>query len=525
VDLNEDFSAFHGQTIRDQAAFLVSSVHRVLSLYNGPRTITLLGHSMGGIVARLAVTMGIGNLIDVVLTMSTPHLLAPVTLDPQVEVIYRKIKRSVQPALLSVCGGLSDSQIASDACAIDLNTSDGFAVFTTGMPGVWTGVDHQAMVWCHQVRSRIARVLLEMTKDHSKADRLATAARWLLPGEKITAASDATSQRIYQISGSTMFLTRRRPTSIHICDEGICQPIIDYHLEQIPIPKSGQPFPLSGEGIQAGDTGYVLLLDATGSIRLGIDEQDVIHGSSVASISSSNEWTATHTAAHHELYFPSVRMSSLIAYRVIVEVPSCSAFRPIIKHTSISADHVHEARFFPADATDILLHSHSGSAPFVSSRGSGLSISIYQSPDCGVARLMIRPEIWRSLAKGITRYRMAAIAWALGWWAASAAGRFGRPESSECLLPLQGTKVRLDRICPSQWDSNAANSAGLLVSVATERASVSYARCPCTTTVAWCHRHRSGNPSPLCLPRDLDVVVLFNSLLRFCVCPDPLLQV
>ena len=63
-DFNEDLSAFHGQTIIDQAEYVNEAVAYILSLYHDarptlrdtqlpdPSSVILIGHSMGGIVAR-----------------------------------------------------------------------------------------------------------------------------------------------------------------------------------------------------------------------------------------------------------------------------------------------------------------------------------------------------------------------------------------------------------------------------------------------------------------------------------------
>jgi glycosylphosphatidylinositol deacylase len=430
VDLNEDFSAFHGATIRDQAAFLVYSIHRVLNLYDEPKNVTLLGHSMGGIVARLAMSMGVEDVVDVILTMSTPHLIGPATLDSGIEAIYRTIKRSIRPALLSVCGGIADSQIASDTCAIHMHPSEGFTVFTTGLPGTWTGVDHQAMVWCHQVRWRIARVLLAMTTVNTKADRLAIAAKWLFPEELVAGTGGSSFQNI-RIDKPTTFLSKRRPASVQLCLAGSCHAIDDARMEQIPIPKVGLPFPVLGEGSQPDDAGYALTVNTSGLVRLGLDDTDIAYGPYVTSTSRTNVWAASEAAAKVRVTFPRLSVSSLLVYRLTVDAPICTTFRPIIQHTSISADNVREDRYFPSDASDILLHSHSGSAPFISSRTQGLYITVYQSPECGVRRLTIRREIWRSLAKAITRFRMAVVAWSLGWAAVIAAVQFERSALGE----------------------------------------------------------------------------------------------
>jgi hypothetical protein len=150
---------------------------------------------MGGIVARLSLTLvqsgydeprdDIANLVAAIITMSTPHAMPPVSIDRGMETIYTDIdaywERDVQvPVLVSICGGTADTQISSDACVLPQykNTShpfsgdsDTFTVFSTGIHGIWTGVDHQAMVWCDQIRSRVARAVLGLQAVLSKKNK------------------------------------------------------------------------------------------------------------------------------------------------------------------------------------------------------------------------------------------------------------------------------------------------------------------------------------------------------------------
>ncbi|BEJ14767.1 hypothetical protein CspHIS471_0405340 [Cutaneotrichosporon sp. HIS471] len=79
--------------------------------------------------------------VDVIITMSTPHLQPPAPLDHEMERVYGEINSVTYsdpaPLLVSICGGASDIQIVSDACALSDNLvgpDDGFAVFSTGIP-------------------------------------------------------------------------------------------------------------------------------------------------------------------------------------------------------------------------------------------------------------------------------------------------------------------------------------------------------------------------------------------------------
>lgn len=60
ADLKEEFSAFHARTVREQAVFIQHCIKGILQEYTHlpqekrPTQVTLLAHSMGGVVARLA---------------------------------------------------------------------------------------------------------------------------------------------------------------------------------------------------------------------------------------------------------------------------------------------------------------------------------------------------------------------------------------------------------------------------------------------------------------------------------------
>lgn len=132
-----------------------------------------MGHSMGGIVATTLLARGESKApIRAVITMSTPALLSPVRFDRRMKDVYTSIRNTqlgrlqsdqAPTPLVAICGGATDPQVGSEACAIPFNKAPyRRTVYTTSAEGVWTGVDHLAMVWCHQVRSLLSRAALEL---------------------------------------------------------------------------------------------------------------------------------------------------------------------------------------------------------------------------------------------------------------------------------------------------------------------------------------------------------------------------
>lgn len=182
LDFNEDFSAFHGQTLRDQAFFVNEAIHYLRSLYPGMddqmlrgeeknTTVVLVGHSMGGVVARLTQRLPnyVPRSVDTIVTLSTPHAFPPVPFDRSVERVYNMVNDKwtlpeEEPLLLSVAGGVLDTQLSSDASSLSLAHIQApvarLSTFTTALAMLWSSVDHLAVVWCDQLRYKIARGLL-----------------------------------------------------------------------------------------------------------------------------------------------------------------------------------------------------------------------------------------------------------------------------------------------------------------------------------------------------------------------------
>ncbi|KAK9472249.1 PGAP1-like protein-domain-containing protein [Dipodascopsis tothii] len=206
ADFKEDFTAFHGRTMLDQAEYLNDAISFILSLYETPppgapdsyvppRSVILVGHSMGGIVARTILTLPNyrADSVNTILTLSAPHIVPPATFDWDIVHIYKKINKYwresyseklvgrnplASVSLISIAGGKLDLIVPSDYTTISslVPSSNGFTVFTSTMPNVWTSADHLSIVWCDQLRKAIARALLNVVdaREPTKTKNLAT---------------------------------------------------------------------------------------------------------------------------------------------------------------------------------------------------------------------------------------------------------------------------------------------------------------------------------------------------------------
>ncbi|KAK6198890.1 PGAP1-like protein-domain-containing protein [Scheffersomyces amazonensis] len=217
ADFNEDFTAFHGRTILDQAEYLNEAIKFILELYsnneNPPTSVIIIGHSMGGIVSRVMITLPnyVNKSINTIITLSSPHAAAPLTFDGDILKIYSAIdrfwyagfhnstishysniakERLHDVSLISITGGNLDATLPADYTTLGflVPSTNGFTVFTTGIPQVWTPIDHLAIVWCAQLRQKLARLLLEIvdynkpSKTKNLEDRMNIFKQYLLTG-------------------------------------------------------------------------------------------------------------------------------------------------------------------------------------------------------------------------------------------------------------------------------------------------------------------------------------------------------
>jgi GPI inositol-deacylase len=219
IDFNEDLAAFHGQTIIDQADYVNEAVAYILSLYQDPgrsrqdpnlpdpSSVILIGHSMGGIVARtVLITPNYqSNSVNTIITMSTPHARPPLSFDSDMVNTYQRVNEYwresysqkwsnnnplLHTTLISFAGGGRDTMVPSDYTSLSslVPESHGFTVFTSTIPDIWTGMDHLAITWCDQFRKVLIKSLFEIidvrraAQTKPRTERMKVFRRWLLTG-------------------------------------------------------------------------------------------------------------------------------------------------------------------------------------------------------------------------------------------------------------------------------------------------------------------------------------------------------
>ncbi|GER51917.1 GPI inositol-deacylase PGAP1-like protein, partial [Striga asiatica] len=229
VDLEGEHSAMDGQILQEHAEYVVYAIHRdddvVFSFLNTspwgfmkvciqygiaildhykesrdaranesssvsgsvPKSVILVGHSMGGFIARAAVVHPHLRkfAVETVLTLSSPHQSPPVALQPSLGHYYAHVNEAWRKGyegqtsrsghylstpllshvvIVSISGGYNDYQVRTKLESLDgiVPSAHGFMISSTAMRNVWLSMEHQVILWCNQLVVQVSHTLLSL---------------------------------------------------------------------------------------------------------------------------------------------------------------------------------------------------------------------------------------------------------------------------------------------------------------------------------------------------------------------------
>ncbi|CAL1282554.1 unnamed protein product [Larinioides sclopetarius] len=175
IDFNEEISALYGGTLKDQTEYVFACIKHIQSLYSLEKKIILIGHSMGGVIAKAVFSLPSFNPADIslIITLAAPHKEPVVAADTAIVNFYAKIRETWKYRnkkgfsdipVISIGGGQRDILVRSDLTSNNFqhqNVRD-IEVLTSSIPGVWVSTDHLAIVWCKQLVLTICRSLYDL---------------------------------------------------------------------------------------------------------------------------------------------------------------------------------------------------------------------------------------------------------------------------------------------------------------------------------------------------------------------------
>ncbi|XP_036417811.1 GPI inositol-deacylase isoform X2 [Colossoma macropomum] len=199
IDFNEELVALYGGSLLRQTRFLHESIRVILRLYKNcldpPSSVVLVGHSMGGVVARALFTLPRFNprLVSLILTQASPHHAPVISLDPYIlggvftpdkmdqteeKEFYSSVRQHWAAGaedlrnvtVLSVGGGYRDYQVRSGLTALSCSSDDRnkLSVVVTAVPRTWVSTDHLSIVWCKELVLATVRAFFDLIEPETQ---------------------------------------------------------------------------------------------------------------------------------------------------------------------------------------------------------------------------------------------------------------------------------------------------------------------------------------------------------------------
>eukprot|EP00066_Takifugu_rubripes_P021894 XP_011611160.1 PREDICTED: GPI inositol-deacylase isoform X1 [Takifugu rubripes] len=178
VDFNEELVALYGGSLLKQTHFLHESIKAILRLYKHlrtpPQSVVVVGHSMGGVVARALYTLPRfnPNLVSLIITQASPHLAPVLSFDPYLLDFYSAVRqRWVNQAnklrnvtVLSIGGGYRDYLVRSGLTSLPCSPKDPnkLSLVATAVPRTWVSTDHLSIVWCKELVLATVRAFFDL---------------------------------------------------------------------------------------------------------------------------------------------------------------------------------------------------------------------------------------------------------------------------------------------------------------------------------------------------------------------------
>ncbi|NXK04774.1 PGAP1 deacylase, partial [Herpetotheres cachinnans] len=184
VNFNEELVALYGGSLQRQTKFVHECIKVILKLYRGrefaPTSVAIVGHSMGGLVARALLTLKNfkPELIKLLITQATPHVAPVMPLDKYLTDFYTAVNNhwilKAQDlrnlTTLSVAGGFRDYQVRSGLAFLPRSSQhdSALSVVSSAVPRAWASTDHLSIVWCKELILATIRAFFDLIDENTR---------------------------------------------------------------------------------------------------------------------------------------------------------------------------------------------------------------------------------------------------------------------------------------------------------------------------------------------------------------------
>ncbi|XP_076290092.1 GPI inositol-deacylase [Lasioglossum baleicum] len=198
VSLGKDYSALYGGVLMDETLYVSHCIKKILSLYKtNVENVILIGHSMGGVIAKGSVLLASNtntSVTNIIITLATPHM-PTLVLDRTFANYYYNLENRLNEIkdaginVISIGGGPRDTLVTTTQL---LDSTADINVLSTSIPTVWKSTDHLSILWCKQLVLAIVRSLFDSVSVSRRPPRISPD-----PQERMQALKYHFHQRTY----------------------------------------------------------------------------------------------------------------------------------------------------------------------------------------------------------------------------------------------------------------------------------------------------------------------------------------
>ncbi|XP_078034051.1 GPI inositol-deacylase isoform X2 [Augochlora pura] len=180
VSLGKDYSALYGGVLMEETFYVSHCIQKILSLYKiNVENVILIGHSMGGVIAKGSVLLTPNtntSVANIIITLATPHM-PTLILDRTFANYYYNLENRLNDIkdaginIISIGGGSRDTLVTTTQL---LDPTADINVLSTSIPDVWKSTDHLSILWCKQLVLAIVRSLFDSVDISHRPPRISS---------------------------------------------------------------------------------------------------------------------------------------------------------------------------------------------------------------------------------------------------------------------------------------------------------------------------------------------------------------
>ncbi|PJF17019.1 hypothetical protein PSACC_03163, partial [Paramicrosporidium saccamoebae] len=173
VDFRQEFVAFLPGLLEQQSVYVNDALQFLLAEYPSKKSIGLVGHSFGGIIARLLPNLknyALQQHQAFLVTIASPHKRAPLVTTRRMDTLYTEISNHRFDRSISVLPSSSDILVPVEISPLPEVFKE---VRVDQLSPNWSDPNHQAMVWERGLLKRLAKLFrLALGSDDSSYGRM-----------------------------------------------------------------------------------------------------------------------------------------------------------------------------------------------------------------------------------------------------------------------------------------------------------------------------------------------------------------